>query len=142
MNGARIPTPTITIFGFTLIELVIVIAVVAVLMTLAIPGFQSHMFRVHRTQAVRLLLQAAMCQERVYAIEGKYDTARCQPSTGQQHYKLTYLPADNQSPGYLATASPKGTQLADPCGALSLDQSGVRGVAAKNVSVAKCWNGR
>ncbi len=128
--------------GFTLIELIIVVAVVGVLLTLAIPGFQSHMFRVHRTQAVRLLLQAAMCQERLYAIEGKYNTAQCQPVTQQQHYQFTYLPADNQGHSYLAMASPKGAQLADPCGSLSLDQSGVRGIDAKDVSATKCWNGR
>ncbi len=147
MNRTRTQIPPgpvygFTLYGFTLIELVIVVALVGVLLTLAVPSFQSHMLRVHRTQAVRLLLQAAMCQERLYAIEGKYNTAQCRPDTKHQHYQFKYLSADSQGHGYLAMASPKGAQLADPCGTLSLDQSGVRGVSAKNIKVAKCWNGR
>ena len=142
MSGVKIRPPADTMYGMTLIELVIVVAVVGVLLTLAIPSYQSHLLRVHRTQAVRLLLQAAMCQERLFAIDGKYDTSQCQPAIEQQNYQIAYLPADQQANSYVATASPRGAQLADPCGTLTLDQSGVRDIAAKNVSVARCWNGR
>ena len=126
----------------TLIELVIVVAVMGILLTTAIPSYKGYMLRVHRTEAIRMLLQASMCQQRIYAAHGNYDTNQCYPGTERQSYQLTYSPPDTQGGTYLAVASPKAAQLADPCGSLSLDQNGVRGVSAMDTSVMKCWNGR
>lgn len=128
--------------GMTLIELVIVVAVMGILLTLAIPGYQNHLLRVHRTEAVRLLLQASMCQQQLYAINDNYDTTQCQPVSDQDRYQIVYQPADTQGPNYNAIATPKGAQLADPCGSLSLDQSGARQISATGISPTKCWNGR
>jgi type IV pilus assembly protein PilE len=134
----KVLTPT----GMTLIELVIVVAVVGILLTTAIPSYRGYMLRVHRTEAIRMLLQASMCQQRTYAAHGSYDTSRCFPQTDQQRYQLTYSPAGAQGEIYLAVANPKDAQLADPCGSLTLDQNGARGISAMDASVTKCWNGR
>jgi len=128
--------------GMTLIELAIVIAVLGLLMALAIPTYSHYMLRVHRTEAIRMLLQAAMCQERVYASRGVYDTSQCRPGSAQQRYRISYTPSDSQERNYVAMATPRGAQMEDPCGRLSLDQNGARGISASNISVAKCWNGR
>jgi len=128
--------------GMTLIELVIVMAVMGILLATAVPSYQRYMLRVHRTEAVRLLLQASMCQERVYASFGNYDTNKCRPGSEYKQYQVSYTPADTQSGIYLAMATPTGAQIADPCGSLSLDQNGARKISGMRISATKCWNGR
>jgi len=83
-----------------------------------------------------------MCQERLAASRGSYDTRLCQPVTATKRYRLSYNTADSQGLTYIAMATPTGAQLADPCGSLSLDQSGDRGISASDISVEKCWSGR
>ena len=128
--------------GMTLIELVIVMAVMGILIATAVPSYRDHMLRVHRTEAIRLLLQASMCQERVYANNGNYDTNQCYPTSEYQQYRLSYIPTETKSDTYLAIAKPAGAQLADPCGSLSLDQNGARDISGETISSMKCWNGR
>jgi len=128
--------------GMTLIELVIVVAVMGILLAIAVPGYSSYMLRVHRTEAIRMLLQASMCQERIYASRGSYDTRTCRPVSEQQRYEVTYSSTDTQGRTYLAVATPKGAQTEDPCGSLSLDQNGARSISETDTSVLKCWNGR
>ena len=128
--------------GMTLIELVIVMALIGILLSLAVPGYQGYMLRVHRTEAIRMLLQASMCQQRIHAGRGSYDTSQCHPGSEHQRYQVTYNPPDTQGRTYIAMATPMGAQLADTCGSLSLDQSGARGISAVDTSVMKCWNGR
>ena len=137
--------PTTKLFrsqGMTLIELVIVMAVMGILLTLAIPSYQNHMLRVHRTEAIRMLLQASMCQQRIYASHGNYDTKQCHPGSEYQRYQIAYQPPDTLGRTYIAMATPKGAQLADPCGSLSLEQNGARSISGVDSSSMKCWNGR
>jgi type IV pilus assembly protein PilE len=138
MPGAK----TISSHGMTLIELTIVVAVMGILLATAVPSYRSYMLRVHRTEAIRMLLQASMCQERINASRGSYDTNLCQPFSEHQRYQLGYDSPDTQGQTFVAVAIPQGAQLADPCGSLSLDQNGARGITAMNISLMKCWNGR
>lgn len=133
---------TSKLHGMTLVELIIVMAVVGILLALAVPAYHKYSLRVHRTEAIRMLLQASMCQERLIASSGKYDTSRCIPVSQQQRYQLSYNTPDESGRSYVATATPAGAQLNDPCGSLSLDQKGTRGVSAANIGIEKCWNGR
>lgn len=128
--------------GMTLIELVIVVALMGILLTIAVPSYSAYMLRVHRTEAIRMLLQASMCQEKIYAGRGLYDTSQCRPASEHQRYLITYASPDTRGRNYLAMATPQGAQLSDPCGSLSLDQSGSRGIGARDLSVIKCWSGR
>jgi type IV pilus assembly protein PilE len=128
--------------GMTLIELVIVVAIMAILLTLAVPNYRSYTLRVHRTEAIRILMQASMCQERIHANQGSYDTGRCLMPSDQQRYQLTYKPADTLGQSYSVMATPVEAQRADPCGKLWLNQNGTKGISAVNISATKCWNGR
>lgn len=126
----------------TLIELMVVVTVVGVLLVSAVPSYRQYLLRVHRTEAIRMLLQASMCQERISASRGSYDTGQCRLDSEQQRYQLEFLPEDTQGPTYVAMAVPQGPQRADLCGSLSLDQSGSRQISGTNISGIKCWNGR
>ena len=128
--------------GVTLIELVIVLAVMGILLSIAVPSYQRHMLRVHRSEAIRILLQASMCQERIHASDGSYDTSRCHPASEYNKYSMSYTPVDSRGEVYLAMATPNGAQMADPCGELSLNQNGARNVGGSTISSAQCWNGR
>lgn len=133
---------TISDRGLTLIELIIVVAVLAVLMIIAMPSYRYYVLRVHRAEAVRMLMQASMCQERINASRGSYDISLCKPASSSQHYELSYRSTDKQGQTYIATAAPLAAQSDDPCGSLSVDQNGNRSISAKKLSVTKCWNGR
>ena len=128
--------------GMTLVELAIVLAVVAILMSLAIPAYTQQSLRVHRSEAIQSLLKAAICQEQVLARTGTYDTSRCLTGAANGRYEISYTAANSQSLQYTATATPLGPQSSDICGALSLDQSGRRTVGEAGISATKCWNGR
>ena len=128
--------------GMNLIELLIVVTVMGILLAIAIPSYSSYMLRVHRTEAIRMLLQASMCQERIYAGHSRYDTSQCYPASEHQRYRITYASPDTQDRSYVALATPQGAQLDDPCGSLSLDQNGARGISARDISLVKCWSGR
>lgn len=128
--------------GMTLIELVIVVAVMGILMATAVPGYRNYTLKVHRTEAIRMLLQAAMCQERLIASRGNYDTSLCRPVSAQHRYQLTYRSPGSQGRSYQALAIPTGAQLADPCGSLMLDHTGARAISGADISSLKCWNGR
>jgi len=125
-----------------MLELVIVLAVVSVLLTLAIPSYQRYTQRVHRAEAIRLMLAVADCQERVRASSGFYDTSSCGEGFDSDSHELRIEPP-------ASTASLEFTIVAqlhqgsdDACGDLSLNQAGTRGVSGEQATVNKCWGGR
>lgn len=128
--------------GITLIELLIVVTVMGILLALAVPGYSNHMLRVNRTEAIRQLLQAAMCQERIHANRGSYDTSQCDMNASQQYYRISYQPPGTEGSAFVVIATPTGTQQAEPCGSLLLNQDGARSISGVNISATKCWNGR
>jgi type IV pilus assembly protein PilE len=129
--------------GFTLLELVIALAVVAILLALAVPAYQRYVQRGERAEAVRLLLSAAACQERVRAQGGYYDTSRCLEGVEASAYEFRIEPPDDSaSLAFTVVAEPKQPRGDDPCGSLSLDQAGTRGISGAADSLAACWGGR
>jgi type IV pilus assembly protein PilE len=147
MNPAQPPTRRTRVNanrrGFGLLELMIAMLVVAVLLGLAIPSYRQYVSRAHRAEAVRTLLAAASCQERIRAQSGYYDTARCASGLDDRHYTYLIEPAgEPASLTYRLVAIPLGRALADRCGSLTLNHAGTRAVSAAGASVADCWGGR
>jgi type IV pilus assembly protein PilE len=129
--------------GFTLLELGIALAVVAILLALAVPTYQRYVQRGERSEAIRLLLAAAACQERIRAQTGYYDTTRCLDATNVAAYELrTEPPGEIASQVFTLVAEPQRTRDDDPCGSLSLDQAGTRGISGGAERLAACWGGR
>ena len=127
--------------GFTLVEVVLVVALLGLLVTLAAPSYQAFLLRAHRSDAMVQLMELGACQERIRAGSGAYDTSGCLPPPGAR-YVFYYL--NNTAPGadyYQAAARPRGAQAADPCGELQLDSLGSRSVSGRDASASRCWAG-
>lgn len=130
--------------GFTLLELLIVCAVVAIMLTFAIPAYQSYLQRVYRGTAIEVLLAAAACQERIHALDLSYDTNRCLPLPAEDDMYVFGFEPDHQAAvsSYVVMAWPLGTNPVDLCGGLMLDQNGTRSITGPVERLRKCWEGR
>lgn len=126
--------------GFTLVEVMIVAAIVAILFALALPSYRGFLLRTHRTDALAELLQAAACQERQRAAKGQYDKSQCLPATSSR-YRFAYG-ASSLPDLYRIEAQPQNGQARDACGRLALDALGRRFAYGAGASAADCWSGR
>lgn len=129
--------------GMTLVEIIMVVALLAVLLSIAMPSYRGYLERGHRVEAIRMLLTAAACQERHRARNGAFDTTRCAGNSGQEFYRLIIAPQEQPSSNvFVLIAEPLERQQHDICGSFSLDQSGTRGISGPQDRLQKCWAGR
>ncbi|WP_048328614.1 type IV pilin protein [Stutzerimonas stutzeri] len=115
--------------GFTLIEMMIVVAIMGIMAAIAIPSYQEYVFRGNRTEGIALLNDAAARQERYYAQNNKYAVSvndlGIQASSKNGLYALNVSTASVNT--YTLVSEAKGAQLKDvKCGNLALDQAGNR----------------
>ena len=129
--------------GFSLIELLVALAIVALLSAWALPNVQAQMQRARRIDATTTLLQAANWMERAATAQGPYPMDRDHGGPGvpealtqspDGHYRLTLEATDGQS--FTLTAWPQGAQAHDACGWLRLDALGTRSAQSGE---ARCW---
>lgn len=127
--------------GFTLLELMIVVAVIAILMSIAIPTYLRYSYRARRPDGQELLLRIANAQERYYATFNRYgsldEIGFEDPAISEKKYYSATLPAVNSST-FTATAAPQGDQLKDDCGSLSIDAVGNKSSSGTTTN-GSCW---
>lgn len=130
--------------GFSLMELMIAVAVMAILTVIAYPSYNNYIASAKRAEAKAALLEAAQYLERQFTAEGNYAGGNLAsaglatlPKEGDGAY---YNLALNASGGrYTLTAIPTGAMNGDPCGLLTLDQGGQQGVSGATMTAAECW---
>jgi type IV pilus assembly protein PilE len=126
--------------GFTLIELSVVLALVALLTGVALPGHRAQLQRAGRADAVEALTRLQVAQERHRAGAGWYASDLSALGLGaaspQGRYAIALLP--DGAEGYRARAEARGAQAGDSeCAVLTLDVT--QGIARSGPS-ARCWN--
>jgi prepilin-type N-terminal cleavage/methylation domain-containing protein len=135
--------------GFTLIEVMIVVAIVAILAAVAMPSYQSSVRKARRADARSALVTTAQLMER-YATENAtsgYSTATIsvtpgptvvtKPASDNGYYQLSL--ANLTATTFTLSAAPQGGQAVDQCATFTLDERGVRGVTNTTLSAADCW---
>ena len=129
--------------GFTLIELMIVVAIVALLALIAVPSYRSYLLRSHRVEAAAALLALSAAQEKFYLQNNTYTTELTdappnglgmQAVTENGFYDIAIDAAD--ATGFAATATAKGGQADDThCASFTIDETG-----AKTATNTDCWS--
>ncbi len=135
--------------GFTLIELMIVVAIVGVLVAIAYPSYTDSVRKGKRGQAKGQLVELAQRAERYRTVNngsfaGFWDTVpstdRRSPKEGTVAYTLDFAATDGGA-GFTLSAVPQGAQTADTrCMTLTLTDTGKKGVTGGATgTVADCW---
>ena len=120
--------------GFTLVELMIVIAILGVLGGLAYPSYVSYAQKAHRADGIDSLLALAGRMEEYYINNDTYDKATvASVDSSDKYYKLSITTATDFA--YLITATPVNTDTY--CGNLTLNSLGVKGTSKGKVE--DCW---
>ncbi len=136
---------TIRVTGFTLVEMVIVMAVVAILTAIAIPNYWAYIARSNRSEARSQLLIAANWVERWRTQSGSYlgavlpATLTQSPAQGAAKYGIA-LPVLTAIT-YTITATPTvgGPMAGDACASISIDHTGQRTFTGGGGTQEVCW---
>ncbi|WP_152208334.1 type IV pilin protein [Marinobacter changyiensis] len=129
--------------GFTLIELMIVVAIIGIIATIAYPSYVSQVESTRRATAQSELMELAQWMERRhtngfdYREDGNAPTLPFTKSPREgsaTFYNISFSVGSVSRNSYVLQAVPSNAQASDKCGALTLSSTGARGAAA-----ADCW---
>ncbi|WP_211465435.1 type IV pilin protein [Collimonas silvisoli] len=138
--------------GFTLIELMITMAIIAILAAVAIPSYMNYVKRGARSAAEGDMLNMAQTQERYFTNNNTYVAVAAPPtaplagfqnysggSSAARKYDITVAagPTGSISTSFTVSATPSNGYSDTTCTTLTLDSTGAKGSAKGNAS--PCW---
>ncbi len=123
--------------GFTMIELMITVAVIGILVAVGLPSYSNAVRKSNRSEAQSALMNIATRQQQMLVDTRKYvatveELKVLVPDKVSSHYSVTITLGTGTVPSFLATATPLGSQTKDSCGTLTVDQNNTK-------LPANCW---
>lgn len=118
--------------GFTLVELMIAIAIIGILYAFALPAYSQFVQQGRRADVQRLILQDVAILERKYTRQGGYPASAGFIIANTDYYQFSY--SASVSTEFELTATPIGSQATDECAILSINHKG-----EKRPDQASCW---
>ncbi len=129
--------------GFTLVELMVTVAIVGILASIAYPSYVEYVRRANRADAQAIMMENAQYMERYFTTNGTYLGSTPlpkpqSPASGTPKYNITAPAATLLATSYIIQAVPTAA-FPDPlCGTLTVSQTGARTESGTG-SQADCW---
>ena len=128
--------------GFTLIELVVAMAVVGILVAIAFPSYQEQVRKTRRADGKAELMETAQQLERCYTRFSRYNDGNCGvalPFESSEGYYVVSAAAITAS-AFTLDATPQADQANDTrCGVLRLTSTGQQGSQGQGTDANECW---
>jgi type IV pilus assembly protein PilE len=130
--------------GFSLIELMVAVAIVGILVAIAYPSYVEQVRRSQRADAQTVLMEGAQFMQRWYAAKNSYSGADAKlpytrsPKDGTQRYTISVEVPEDDPQSFTLTAAPSATDA--KCGNFTLTHTGQKGLSGTHSGeVPDCW---
>ena len=135
--------------GFTLIEVMVTVAIVGILAAVALPAYKEQISRGKRADVQAALIEDAGYMQRYYSANNTYSDAsnpaalpvQQSPRDGTKAYDISIVTAKTDAKGFELQAVPVagGSMANDKCGEFHYDSLGQKTVTGSGQTTATCW---